>query len=132
MSLEEAKGLLKELRMTHTIDNIDHLLEMALKEEWTCLEYMKRILSEEVRFRQRKALETRLRQAQFPYQATLDDFDFNFQKTVSKRQIQQLLDFQWIDKAYNVQFLGPPGVGKTHLATALGVQRPRRAIAYHS
>ncbi len=122
MALLPIGELLRELRMTHSIDNIDHLLETALKEEWTCLEFMKRVLSEEVRFRQCKALETRLRQAQFPYQATLDDFDFNFQTSVSKRQIQQLLDFQWIDKAYNVLFLGPPGVGKTHLAIALGVQ----------
>ena len=59
---------------------------------------------------------------QFPYQATLDDFDFNFQSSVSRRQVQQLLDFQWIEKAYNILFLGPPGVGKTHLATALGIQ----------
>lgn len=44
MSLEVAKELLRELRMTHSIDNIDHLLETALKEEWTCLEFMKRVL----------------------------------------------------------------------------------------
>ena len=51
-----------------------------------------------------------------------DGFDFNFQSSVTKRQMQQLLDFQWIDKAYNVIFLGPPGVGKTHLAVSLGVK----------
>lgn len=108
--------------MKHTIDNLDHLLETAIKEELTCLEFMKRVLSGEVSFRQHRALETRMRQAQFPYHATLDNFDFNFQRSVPKRQVQQLLDFQWVEKAYNILFLGPPGVGKTHLATALGIQ----------
>ena len=83
---------------------------------------MKQVLAGEVNSRQNKALEARLRYAQFPYQATLEDFDFNFQSSISKRQIQQLQDFQWVDKAYNILFLGPPGVGKTHLATALGIQ----------
>lgn len=122
MSLKATKVLLKELKMKHTIDNLDHLLETAIKEELTCLEFMKRVLSGEVSFRQHRALETRMRQAQFPYHATLDNFDFNFQRSVPKRQVQQLLDFQWVEKAYNILFLGPPGVGKTHLATALGIQ----------
>jgi DNA replication protein DnaC len=122
MSLETTKELLGQLKMNHTIDNLDHLLETAIKEELTCLEFMKRALAGEVKFRNNKALVSRLRHAQFPYEATLADFDFNFQTSVSKRQLQQLLEFQWIEKAYNILFLGPPGVGKTHLATALGIQ----------
>jgi DNA replication protein DnaC len=122
MSLEATKELLRQLKMSHTIDNLDDLLETAIRDELTCIEFMKRALVGEVNFRNHKALATRLRYAQFPYQATLDDFDFNFQSSVSKRQVQQLLDFQWIEKAYNILFLGPPGVGKTHLATALGIQ----------
>lgn len=122
MSLETTKELLGQLKMTHIVDNLDDLLEIAIKEELTCLEFMKRALAGEVNFRNDKALAIRLRHAQFPYQATLGEFDFNFQNSVSKRQVQQLLDFQWVEKAYNILFLGPPGVGKTHLATALGVQ----------
>lgn len=121
-NLEATKELLKELKMTHTIDNLDRLLESALKEELTCLEFLRRVLATEVNFRQNRTRDTRMRHAQFPYEATLDEFDFEFQRSVSKRQIQQLQDFQWIDKAYNILFLGPPGVGKTHLATALGIQ----------
>lgn len=122
MSLETTRKLLGQLKMRHTIDNLDQFLEAAIKEELPCLEFMERVLAGEVRFRNEKALATRLRYAQFPYHATLESFDFGFQSSVSKRQVQQLLDFQWIEKAYNILFLGPPGVGKTHLATALGIQ----------
>ena len=122
MSLETTRKLLGQLKMKHTIDNLDQFLEAAIKEDLTCLEFMERVLAGEVRFRNEKALATRLRYAQFPYHATLESFDFGFQSSVSKRQVQQLLDFQWIEKAYNILFLGPPGVGKTHLATALGIQ----------
>lgn len=51
---------------------------------------------------------------------TIDDFDLSFQKSISKTQINQLLEMDWIDRMYNLIFLGPPGVGKTHLAIALG------------
>jgi DNA replication protein DnaC len=105
-NLEATKELLKELKMTHTIDNLDRLLESALKEELTCLEFLRRVLATEVNFRQNRARDTRMRHAQFPYEATLDEFDFEFQRSVSKRQIQQLQDFQWIDKAYNILVLG--------------------------
>jgi len=122
MSLQTTRKLLGRLKMKHAIDNLDQLLETALKEELTCLEFLKRLLKGEIEHRDKKALESRLRQAQFPYHATLEHFDFGFQNSIPKRQLQQLLDFQWIDKAYNILFLGPPGVGKTHLATALGIQ----------
>lgn len=108
--------------MKHSIDNLDCMLETALKQDMTCLQFLDQVLQGEVNHRQDKALQARMRRAQFPYLATLDEFDFNFQRSITKRQIQQLLDFQWIDKAYNILFLGPPGVGKTHLAVALGVK----------
>lgn len=122
MSLEATKALLTQLKMKHTLENIDLMLERAMKEDMSCLQFLEMVLQKEVDYRQDKALQTRMKQAQFPYLATLDEFDFNFQRSITKRQVQQLLDFQWIDKAYNVIFLGPPGVGKTHLAVALGMK----------
>lgn len=122
MSLATTKTLLGQLKMKHSIENLDRILETALKEDTTCLQFLEQVLQMEVKHRQDKALETRMKQAQFPYLATLDEFDFSFQQSITKRHMQQLLDFQWVDKAYNVLFLGPPGVGKTHLAIALGTQ----------
>ena len=122
MSLATTQRLLQQLKMKGALDTLDVMLEAALQQDMTCLDFLEQVLHHEVHFRQNRALETRRKQAQFPYAATFATFDFSFQRSVTQRHIQQLSDFQWIDKAYNVVFLGPPGVGKTHLAIALGTQ----------
>ena len=57
----------------------------------------------------------------FPIKKTLDDFDFSFQPPIDKRQIDELATMRFLENGENVVFLGPPGVGKTHLASALGL-----------
>ncbi|WP_404418859.1 IS21-like element helper ATPase IstB [Marinospirillum sp.] len=60
------------------------------------------------------------KQAHFPMEKRLDDFDYRHQTTINKRQISALLDFNFLDQRQNLVFIGPPGVGKTHLAIGLG------------
>ncbi len=62
----------------------------------------------------------RIKRAMMPPLKTIEEFDFGFQRSVTKEQMLRLCDFTWVDDAYNVMFLGPPSVGKTHLATAFG------------
>jgi DNA replication protein DnaC len=61
----------------------------------------------------------------FPLKKGLTDFDFSFQPSIDKRQIEELATMRFLENAENVVFLGPPGVGKTHLATALGLEAAR-------
>jgi DNA replication protein DnaC len=79
-------------------------------------------LSTELRSREASAVQTRIREARFPRTFTLDDFDFG----VDKARVRALGDGKLVDKKRNVVFLGPVGTGKTHLATALGVEAARR------
>ncbi len=62
-----------------------------------------------------------LRSASFPFRRTLDDFDFGFQPSVNQKQLWELTTCAYVERAENVILLGPPGVGKTHLAVALGL-----------
>lgn len=58
--------------------------------------------------------------ANFPYQKSLQEFDFNFQPSINKNEIMDLKYLKFIDNHYNIVFVGPPRVGKTHLATSIG------------
>lgn len=60
--------------------------------------------------------------AGFPMLKKLEDFDFNFQKSITSKQVNRLVELEWIDRMFNIIFLGPPGVGKTHLAIAMGLK----------
>lgn len=88
----------------------------------TPLQYIERFLTEQLRLKAEKATKMRIRRATMPAVKTIEQFDFGFQRSISKEQMLRLCDFTWIDNAYNIMFLGPPSVGKTHLATALGTR----------
>lgn len=77
-------------------------------------------LREQVRLKDEKSTAIRIKRANMPPLKTFNGFDFGFQKSITKEQMLRLSDFTWLEDAYNVMFLGPPSVGKTHLATALG------------
>ncbi len=99
----------------------DSYLEIAAKEEKSVLEVLDHLMEEERKARD-AMIEYRMRFAGFPVRKTLEDFDFKFQPTIDKRIIQELKTLRFLYNAENVVFLGPPGVGKTHLALGLGIE----------
>jgi len=88
----------------------------------TPLECIELFLSEQQRLRTEKQNQIRRKRANLPGIKTIEGFDFGFQKSVSNEQILRLSDMTWVEQAFNVCFLGPPGVGKTHLAISIAVK----------
>ncbi len=127
--LQEVKSLLGRLNLTTIRDTLDDQLTPAVQENLSCLAFLHRILKQEASARDEKALKRRMRQAGFPEIKTIDEFDFGFQMSISKRQVMQLLDMAWLEQAFNLLFLGPTGVGKTSLSIILGVQAVN--LGYH-
>ena len=95
-------------------------LSVHLKEGMTSLETLIAFLDYQYNHKQDRSAASRVRKARFPRIKTFKEYDFSQQDGVTSEQMNRLCDFIWLEQAFNVCFLGAPGVGKTHLATALG------------
>ena len=84
--------------------------------------YLADLLQAEVDGRQQRYVSSRVQRAHLPFRKPLDTFDFAFQPSIDERQIRELATLHWIDAAANLLFLGPPGVGKSHLTVSLALQ----------
>ena len=121
MMMERIRKNLTALKMKHTLVILDNYLERAVKDDINVVEALDYILTEEAQNKRKRAVETQLQTSGFPMKKELKHFDFSFQPSIDKRQIDELATMRFLENGENVVFLGPPGVGKTHLATALGI-----------
>lgn len=118
--LEQIKEYARELNLNHLRINADKIIEEADSKDYSYQDILIKILKNEIDLKDKRAHERRLKYAGFPVTKKIEDFDLNFQRSITKKQINRLLEMEWIDRIYNLIFLGPPGVGKTHLAISLG------------
>jgi DNA replication protein DnaC len=116
--LVRVNALVSTLRLTAV--NFDTLF--SERNQLTPLESVEVFLTEQQRARTEKQNLIRKRRANLPAEKTIETFDFGFQRSVSKEQMLRLYDMTWVEQAYNICFLGPPGIGKTHLALSLAVK----------
>lgn len=115
-------SLLPRLKLEHLGTALDTLCEQAAKEDLGYREFLEQALATEWQGRHQKGLESRLKQARLPWIKTLEQFDFSFQPGIDRKVIRELAGLRFVERNENVILLGPPGVGKTHLAIALGVK----------
>jgi len=119
--IERLKENLESLNMQNTLEILDNYLERAVKDNLNIVEVLDHIFTEEAKRKRKRAYEKQIQMSGFPIKKTLGEFDFSFQPSIDKRQIDELATMRFIENGENVVFLGPPGVGKTHLASALGI-----------
>lgn len=111
---------LTRLKLAATRDHLDALLQRAAREELSYLDFLDQLLCDEVAAKDQKRTRMVTQIAHFPLFRSLDDFDFNLQPSIDRKLIRELETGRFLAGAENVLFLGPPGVGKTHLAIGLG------------
>lgn len=113
---------LTKLRLLKSRERLEAMLQKAAAEEMAYADFLEQVLAEEVDAKTHRNIAMRTAMARFPYVKPLDTFDFSYQPSIDKKQVQSLASCHFIEHGDNVLVLGPPGVGKTHLAVALGLK----------
>lgn len=121
VSFETAKNKYKTLRFNSISLSLDKLVKEAEGNEISYLQFAEMLVEHELKTREENRIKLNFKRAGFPMLKRLSEFDFNIQTTITKKQITRLLDFTFIENRESIVFIGPPGVGKTHLAIAIGV-----------
>jgi DNA replication protein DnaC len=120
---------LRQLRLTGLLETLDLRSQQALEEELPPLAFLQTILQDEIERRQANKLIQRLRRASFDQEKTIEGFDFAFNPKIKRAFIKELATCNFLVKKEHVLFYGPAGVGKTHLAQALGHQACRQGYS---
>ena len=120
--LERLQEQMQRLRLFKSRERLEALLQDATAKEASYADFLDTLLAEEVASKTAKHVTMRTHLARFPFVKSLDTFDFNYQPSLDKKQLQTLSSCHFIEHGENVVFLGPPGVGKSHLAVGLGLK----------
>src|SRR5574342_190665 len=118
----ELENLLDKLKLDQLEHQLDGVCEQAAQKQLNYKDFLVQALQTEWQGRFQRNTETRLKLARFPWIKTLEQFEFDFQPSLDRKQVRELAGLGFVERAHNVVLLGPPGVGKTHLAIALGVK----------
>jgi DNA replication protein DnaC len=121
ITYERIKENLVALNMRNTLEIIDNYLEKAIRDKVNVVDVLDHVLSTEAKAKKCRAVENQIQMSGFPFRKTMKMFDFDFQPSIDKSQIDELCTMRFVENKENVVFLGTPGVGKTHLAVALGM-----------
>jgi DNA replication protein DnaC len=113
---------LKHLRLGRIAEVLDGYTQRAVAANMSYLDFLRGLIQEAMSAQDTRIVNGRIKTAHFPYLKTLEQFDFNFQPSVSRQKIADLATLRFIENHENAILLGPPGVGKTHLAIALALK----------
>ncbi|BAF60573.1 DNA replication protein [Pelotomaculum thermopropionicum SI] len=113
---------MQSLKLKGMLGCYQELTEKASLNNLSYTEYLSLLFEEELKRKNDSTVKTKINKARFPFIKTLEEFDFGFQPSLKEKEIIALSSLDFIEKKENVVFLGPPGVGKTHLSVALGIK----------
>jgi len=131
LTMERLQVNLSKLRMGRILHVLPDIAKAAQEQSKSHLTFLDELLEEEVAQKEQRRVDITLKQSGLPFIKTIDEFDFSFQPKLDRQLIMSLFDLTFISKNENVIFLGPPGVGKTHLAVSLAIKACRAGLGIY-
>jgi DNA replication protein DnaC len=122
LTSERLHDNLERLKLTRAAEVLDAVTQEALARKSSYLAFLDHLLEEEVAAKDNRRVRTAMKTAGLPSAKTIEEFDFSFHPHLDKRMVMELFDLTFVGKHENVALLGPPGVGKTHLAVSLAIK----------
>ncbi len=120
--LDRIESNLTRLRLPRIREILTHVLKTAETQDRSHLSFLDELLEEEVAHKEQRRIETALKISGLPFVKGIEEFDFAFQPKLDRQKVMALFDLTFVQQKGNVIFLGPPGVGKTHLAVSLAIK----------
>ena len=124
--IHQVSAQLKQLRLSGVVETLEARQRQAIDGPWSYVEFLSRLLEDEIERRAQKQLAQRLRRSNVQSATTLEGFDFSFNPSINRQQILALASGDYLRQHRNVLICGPSGVGKSHLAQALGHEACRQ------
>ncbi len=122
LTCERLQENLKRLKLFRAMEIVEELANLSQKNGDSLLSFLDRLLEEEVAVKDKRRVDTAMKTAGLPMAKTIEDYAFSFHPHLDKRAVMELFDMTFLAQKENIIFLGPPGVGKTHLAIALAIK----------
>lgn len=120
--MKDIIDLLSYLKLPFIRENYESIAKTAARKQWDHIQYLSELVTQESNLRRDRCIQRRIKQARFPVIKTMDQFEWSWPRKVNQAQIKNLFRLKCIEEKSNVVFIGSVGVGKTHIATALGYQ----------
>ncbi len=120
-SYNQLKNNLVTLKLNVMDEQLDETIDFASRNQLNIVETLLRLTNYQIDYREQNSIKSMVKVANFPHFKELKDFDFTFQPGINTQQIQDFETLRFIERNENIVFLGPSGVGKTHLSTSIGI-----------
>lgn len=123
------KENLEYLKMNQMINHLDEVIDFSIKNEMSFIDTLVKLSDYEIAVKEKNMIESMVKVAAFPFKKELSDFDFSFQPSINKQELLDFSNLRFIENYQNIVFLGSSGVGKTHLATAIGMAAAKKRVS---
>ncbi|WP_210133216.1 IS21-like element helper ATPase IstB, partial [Staphylococcus sp. GDH8C106P] len=123
------KENLEYLKMNQMINHLDDVIDFSIKNEMSFIDTLVKLSDYEIAVKEKNMIESMVKVVAFPFKKELSDFDFSFQPSINKQELLDFSNLRFIENYQNIVFLGSSGVGKTHLATAIGMAAAKKRVS---